>query len=213
MQYYLIQQSEMARNTKHQTHWHIGALAFFFLFCLTVFAFGQDDITYHQAPNAAKNEPKKKENNDYLERISVGGRVGLQVSTYYAFIELSPHAAYHFNDYFCAGIGGSYFFSHDNHYNISSHVFGPNVFAEAHFLNYLGVHLAYQALNYENIISPFERPRIWSNNISIGGGYYQRAGRVAMYFYALYNISDRPPKEDFYGRPLLFKAGFSIFLK
>jgi len=192
---------------------HIILILFF---GISFLAWGQnDDITYHQDPNVAKNEPKKKENKDFLERISVGGTVGLQIGTYYTFIELSPHAAYHFSDYFCAGIGGSYFYYYynDNYFKVSSHVFGPNVFAEAHFLKYVGVHLTYQALNYENIISLTEKPRIWSNNIAMGGGYYQRAGGIAMYCYLLYNFSDRPPKENFYGNPLLIKTGFSISLR
>jgi len=179
-------------------------------FGISFLAWGQnDDITYHQAPNVAKNEPKKKDNKDFLERISVGGTGGLQVGTY-TFVEISPHAAYHVNDYFSAGIGGSYFYYYDGFYKISTHVYGPMAFTEAHFLNYLGVHFAYQALNYENIISSFEKPRIWSNNLYMGGGYYQRAGQIAIYLYILYNF---PMKDSFYSSPILFKTGFSVFLK
>ena len=177
-------------------------------------AWGQhDDITYHQAPNAAKNNPPKKtERKDYLERISIGGMGGLQVGPA-TYVEIEPNAAYHFNKFVCVGVGGSYMFFHDNYSKFSSHVFGANAFAEGHFFNYLGLHAAYQAVNYDNFISSIAQPRIWSNHILLGGGYYQRAGRTAFYFYVLYNLSDRPLDETIYASPLLFKMGVSFFLK
>ena len=185
-----------------------------FLSTATV-VWGQDkDIIYHQAPNAAtaKDNPKKAGQKDYLEHISVGGTGGLQVG-YATCIAVSPHAAYHFNEYVCVGIGGSYVFYYDKYSNYSTHVFGASTFAEAHFFRYLGVHAAYEALNYENFVSTIAKPRIWSNHLCLGGGYYQRAGRVAFYCYALYNLSDRPLKETIYSSPLLFKMGFAFFLK
>jgi len=182
---------------------------------INVFAWGQnDDITYHQAPNAEKNEPKKTANRDYLERISVGGTGGLQIGSA-TYIELSPNIAYHFNDFVCLGAGGTYIFFQQKYqnYTYTDHVYGPEVFAESHFLNFLGVRVAYQALNYKIETSAIEFPRIWSNNLNFGGGYYQRAGRVSVYFYVLYNLSDRPQEENIYKFPFLVKAGFSIFLK
>jgi len=182
------------------------------IFSINMHAFGQEDITYHKAPNTEKNEPQKTEQKNYLEHISVGGTAGVQFGYRTFFIEVSPHAAYHFNDYFSAGVGGSYLYFNDKSQNYSTHVFGPKVFAEAHFLKYLGVHAAYQAFNYEVWLSPFEKQRIWSNNICVGGGYYQRVGRLVTYFYALYNFTDRP-ENNIYSSPLFFNAGFSFFLK
>ncbi|MCL2131229.1 MAG: hypothetical protein FWH36_02050 [Lentimicrobiaceae bacterium] len=183
------------------------------LFCINNFAFGQnDDITYHQAPNTVKNEPKNNINEDYLQRISVGGTGGFSVG-HATYIEVSPHAAYHFNEIFCVGLGGTYTFYYDNFYKYSNHIFGARLFSEAHFLNFLGVHATYRALNYENPTYLVENERIWSNNLSLGGGYYQRSGRLAVYFYVLYNWSDRPPQENIYNFPVLFEAGFTFFLK
>ena len=176
-------------------------------------AWGQnDDITYHQAPNVKQNDIKKVGKKDYLERISIGGTGGLYIG-YYTFIGISPNVAYHFNNLFCAGIGGSYFFYNDSHLKYSTHIFGPRVYTEAHFLKFLGAYVAYQAFNYEMEIPTIAKPRIWSNNLRLGAGYYQKAGRFAVYFYVLYNFSDRPPKENVFKEPLLFEGGFSIFLK
>jgi hypothetical protein len=182
----------------------------FFLFIVNFSVFGQD-INYHQAPNTAKTETKKTINKDFLEKISVGGTGGFSFGQIIS-VEVAPHVAYHFNQNFCVGVGGSYLFFKDRIDNYSTHVFGATVFAEAHFLKYLGVHAAYQALNYDNPVHSLENERIWSNNLSMGGGYYQRVGRTIVYFYVLYNLSDRPSRENIYGNPL-FKMGISYLLK
>ena len=184
----------------------VALLFLFFLFSLNILVLGQD-ITYHQAPNTTQNNTKKSKNDDILKRISVGGSGGLSIGQITA-IGIFPHAAYHFNDFVCVGIGGSYSFYNNNYYKYTDHIFGIKVFTEAHFLRFLGVHAAYQALNYKNPVPSIEKDRIWSNNLSLGGGYYQKMGRVAMYFYVLYNWSDRPPKEN-----ILYELGFSYFLK
>jgi hypothetical protein len=190
-------------------------LLFALFFSINLVVFGQnDDITYHQAPNTAKNEPKKKANTEYLERISIGGTGGLQIGNF-TYIELSPNAAYHFNNMFCAGIGGTYIFYQEKFYSYTytDHIYGPRAFAEGHFFNFLGLHAAYQGLNYKRALPTIEKPRIWSNNLCVGGGYYQRTGRFAMYVYLLWNFSDRSPEENIYKNPLLFKAGFDFFLR
>jgi len=199
-------------NSNTLAHWRIGTLIGFFLLSINILAWGQDDITYHQAPNTVKNEPKKKENKDYLERISIGGTGGLQVS-HFTYIELSPNVAYHFNDIFCLGLGGTYIFFQDRNWDYTDHIYGPRVFGEIHFLNFLGLHAAYQGLNYKAEFFGIEKPRIWSNNLCVGGGYYQKTGRVALYFYVLWNFSDRPLEENIYSYPLLLKTGISFFLK
>ena len=206
------------RNIGALTNWCRGKLllVLFVLLSMNRFAFGQEkeDITYHQAPNTAQSEQKKKGEKDYLERISIGGTGGLQIG-YTTYIELSPNVAYHFNDFVCVGLGASYIFFQNKMPNnkYTDHIFGPRAFAEAHFLRFLGVHAAYQALNYKKTIPTIEKPRIWSNNLCVGGGYYQKAERVAFYFYALWNFSDRPPEENIYAYPLLFKTGIVFFLK
>ena len=192
----------------------VGIILFF---CINLSIFAQNDdvsITYHQAPNAVKDTFKltrEKERDEILKKIAVGGMAGLQVGTY-TYIEISPDVSYHFNKWVAVGVGGTYIFLNDSYYKEQSHVFGARVFAEGHFLKYLGLHVAYQALNYDDFrTNPKFPPRIWSNNLSMGGGYYNRINRFSMYVFVLYNISNR---EDYniFGN-VLFKAGFSVFLK
>jgi hypothetical protein len=167
-------------------------------------------ITYHQAPDAVKDSSFfSSKRDDILQKIAVGGTLGVQVGTY-TYIELSPDVSYHFNKWVAVGVGGTYIFAHDSHNKSSSHVYGARVFAEGHFFNYIGLHVAYQALNYDDFRNQITQ-RIWSNNLSMGGGYYQRIDRFSLYFYLLYNISDRRDYNVF--GDLLVKVGFNIFLK
>jgi hypothetical protein len=166
-------------------------------------------ITYHQAPNVIEDtlKPFLKRDN-ILEKIAVGGTLGVQIGTY-TYIELSPDVSYHFNKWVSVGVGGTYIFAHDNYIKESSHIYGARVFTEGHFFNYVGLHVAYQALNYDDFRSTIVK-RIWSNNLSLGGGYYQRVDRFSLYFYLLYNISNQ--EYNVFG-DLLFKVGFNVFLK
>ncbi|MDR2406763.1 MAG: hypothetical protein LBE13_01415 [Bacteroidales bacterium] len=179
----------------------------------TFHSWAQNDdvtVTYHQAPNAVKDTSMfSLKRDDILKKIAVGGTLGLQVGTY-TYIELAPDVSYHFNKWVAVGVGGTYIFAYDNYYKQPSHIFGARVFTEGHFFNYLGLHVAYQALNYDDFRSKIVT-RIWSNNLSLGGGYYQRVDRFSLYFYLLYNISDQRDY-NVYGN-MLVKAGFNIFLK
>ena len=182
---------------------------------LNISLFAQNDdvtVTYHQAPDvvgkdSSRFSPEKRD--EILRKIAVGGTLALSVSTY-TYIELSPDISYHFNEWVAVGVGGTYIFAYDNYYKESFHVFGARAFVEGHFFNYIGLHAAYQALNFEDPRPKFDG-RIWSNNLSMGGGYYRRAERFSMYAFILYNTSNREGY-NIYGN-VLFKIGFNVFLK
>ena len=191
----------------------LGIIILFFGINISIFAQNDDvSITYHQAPNAVKDTTKfirERERDEILKKIAVGGMLSLQVGTV-TYIDVSPDISYHFNKWVSVGVGGTYIFVNDSYYKESSHVFGARVFVEGHFFQYLGLHVAYQALNYDDF-RPKIPERIWSNNISVGGGYYQRVNRFSMYAFALYNVSNREDYNIF--GSLLFKVGFGVFLK
>jgi len=172
--------------------------------------FAQNDdvsITYHQAPDVVKDTVKPLYKNDkILQKIAVGGWLGLQFGTY-TYIEISPDVSYHFNKWVAVGVGGSYSYSSYN--KLSYHEWGPRAFAEGHFFNYLGLHAAYQAMNYEDFYTLRLPERAWANILNIGGGYYSRVGRSSIYVYILYCISNK----EIYNNQWGFKTGFNVFLK
>ena len=88
------------------------------------------------------------------------------------------------------------------------------MFAEAYFLRYICAHVEYQLINYkEDWLAPnIDAKRLWSNNLMVGGGYYQKpSDNYAIYLLLLYNFTDTPD-QDVLGNPVV-KAGFSIWLK
>ena len=183
-------------------------------FSLNASLLAQNDdvsITYHQAPDVVKDTSKSVLlNHDVLQKIAIGGMLALQIGTY-TYVELSPDISYHFNKWVAVGVGGTYIFAHDSYYQLSSHVFGARIFAEGHFLNWIGLHAAYQALNFDDMRPQTLEHRIWSNNLSFGGGFYQRYDRVSAYVFVLYNTSNREG-HNIYGN-VLFKFGFNVFLR
>ena len=168
-------------------------------------------VTYHQAPQTHldTSETNYKRDN-ILEKIAIGGTMGLQFGGY-TYVEVSPDISYHFNKWLCAGVGGTYIFAKNNYYKKTDHIFGARVFVEGHFFNYIGLHVAYQAINYDDFRPQTLSDRMWSNNLSMGGGLYQRFGRGSAYVYVLYNISNQE-EYNVLGN-ILFKAGFNIFLR
>lgn len=198
----------------HHLKFRFLVIGLFLVICPTVMLYSQNDdvrVTYHQAPNTSvdsSSSPSYK-NDKILEKIAVGGTLGLQIGGG-VYFSISPDISYHFNKWVAVGIGGTYTLNYDNYFKKAYHMFGARAFVEGHFFNYLGLHVGYEALNFEEYLSSqLIRDRIWANNLMLGGGYYQRFGRASTYFYVLYNLTDRP--EYFYN--LTFKAGFNIFLK
>ena len=190
-----------------------GIVILFLGFNVSLMAQNDDvSITYHQAPNVAVKDTSKfspEKRDEILRKTAIGGTLALSFGTF-IYIELAPDISYHFNEWVAVGVGGTYIFAYDNYYRESFHVFGARAFVEGHFFNYIGLHVAYQALNFDDLRPKFEG-RIWSNNLSMGGGYYRRAERFSMYAFILYNMSDREGY-NIYGN-VLFKLGFNVFLK
>jgi len=190
-----------------------GIVILFLGFNVSLMAQNDDvSITYHQAPNVAVKDTSKfspEKRDEILRKTAIGGTLALSFGTF-TYIELAPDISYHFNEWVAVGVGGTYIFAYDNYYREPFHAFGARAFVEGHFFNYIGLHVAYQALNFDDLRPKFEG-RIWSNNLSMGGGYYRRAERFSMYAFILYNMSDREGY-NIYGN-VLFKFGVNVFLK
>ncbi len=189
----------------------------FFFFCNNSLLLAQsDDVTYYRSP--IMKDTSKIKYYDWLSKLSVGGNFGLSLTSSIINVELSPHIAYHATDWFATGLGFTYMFYNfrdiTNASIYSTHIFGGSVFAEAYFLRLLCAHVEYQLLNYDNLwkVNVMAPDRLWSNNLLLGGGVYQKAtDRFAIYLLILYNISNRP-NDNILISPVI-KTGFTVWLK
>lgn len=178
-----------------------------------------NDVNYHYQSNddaVQQHIEQVEKKNAILSKIGVGGTAGLQFGSYF-HVELSPDVTYHFNKWVCVGAGGTYMLTYMNTTGFKdfSHVFGARVFVEPHFFNYLALHVEYQWLNYDLYTifnNRYSVNRTNSHNILLGGGYYQRAGRVAIYLLLFYNLSDKKYPDNILDS-FVVKAGFTYFLK
>lgn len=159
--------------------------------------------------------------NSFLSKMTVGGTLGFNFNRYNTNIEISPEIAYHFNDWVCVGVGATYMFSRYNNKSsfeepINSHVGGARAFVEGHLFNYVALHVEYRWLNYDlytyNIHNSLEKSRTNSHNILLGGGFYRKIDRFAVYFQIFYNISNKPRNENILD-DVVYKAGFCFFLR
>ena len=185
------------------------------------------DVSYFQS-NQNRNiaqqaiEPRQSQSvNNFLSKMSVGGTLGFNFNRYNTNIEISPEIAYHFNDWVCVGVRATYMFSRYNDKSsfeepINSHVGGAGAFVEGHLFNYVALHVEYRWLNYElytyNIHNSLEKSRTNSHNILLGGGFYRKIDRFAVYFQIFYNISNKPRNENILD-DVVYKAGFAFFLR
>ncbi len=175
------------------------------------------EVKYHQQKDTSNADWKKKfdknEKKDYfLTHTSVGGTAGVNIGTY-VYLSISPEMTYHFNKWCGAGVGATYAFSTIMKTQQYSHVFGARVFFESYFFNYVALHLEYQWLNYNVYTNNiFDKSRMSSNNILLGGGFYNIRDRVAYYALLLYVISDKKYPNNILGE-LEPRIGITIFLK
>jgi hypothetical protein len=195
---------------------YIVVLLFFVFYHFSALQAQSDDVTYYKSPIV--KDTSKIRYYDWLSKLSVGGNFGLSFTPSIINIELSPHIAYHPVDWFATGLGFTYMFYHfrnvTNASIASSHIAGGSVFTEAYFLKFLCVHAEYQLLNYDNFwkTNVMDPHRLWSNNLLLGGGFYQKStDKFAVYVLILYNISNRPD-ENVLTSPVV-KTGFTIWLK
>lgn len=133
-----------------------------------------------------KHPPKER----FLDKVFVGGNVGLQFGTV-TFAEISPLVGYRINDQISAGVGITYQYYHykDKYYDLETNVYGGRLFGRYFFTNFFFAHAEYEYLNLEAF--DFQRRRVDVGSFLAGGGYIQRFGNnsgiVAM---LLYNFTE-----------------------
>ena len=160
---------------------------------------------------AAQDAPAKKKS-DFMDRLRLGGYLGLQFGTI-TYIDVSPMLMYAFTDRFYGGIGGSYMFFKDKRYvpSYTSNTYGGRTFLQYIIWQGLFAHVEYELLNvdfYDPATSELGRTNL--NNVFIGGGYRQAiAGRSFASITILYNLNDSMYSP--YQNPLI-RIGFGIGL-
>lgn len=152
----------------------------------------------------------KKLDAKWMDKVFVGGNIGLSFGTNYSYLNLSPNIGYQVTEKISVGTGISYIYTNNN--GVDFHDYGGNVFTRYKILDQFFAMAQYEILNYDY---GFERGRDNYSTVLLGGGITQSVGKNAnIVVTALYNLlydsnsADNGP----YNSPLVVSGGISLGL-
>ncbi len=142
----------------------------------------------------ADNEDDEPDVRDltFKERVYVGGSLGLQISNFATFVDVSPMVGYRLTNRLSSGIGLKYQYYHEKLIGYGTHVYGGSVFAKALIIPQAFIYGEFETLNLE---APYFREnsgdRFWEQNYFAGLGFRQQIGPKAFFnIMLLYNFND-----------------------
>ena len=184
-------------------------ILFIFIFAFASYAVGQaDDVPLPKSLRSHQPRSWEKKKLDMM----VGGNFGAQFGSYTA-VSVSPMFGVYPVKWLLVGVGGTYMFSHDKYYNLSSHVFGANVFAEGLiWKRRIIAHVGYEYVNYDSFyitqgVVGVQKERMGSHAILLGPGYRQElSDSFAIYALLLFDVVQNT--KSFYNNPI-FRVGIT----
>lgn len=195
------------------------------LFCLLLLALLMNTavVAQDQEPQPEKQEAPKGFDKS---RLFVGGNLGLNFSSYYTLINVSPQLGYRFNDYLAAGAGVNFIYSSQKDYRVDGSdysrtnygVAGLNIFGRVYPIQQVFLQLQPE-MNYtwgrrkfyDGVTPPYTYTgQITPSLLAGAGGALSTGGNGAFIIMIQYDLlqSNRTP----YGSRPFFSFGYNIGL-
>lgn len=196
----------------------IPIIAIFLFASLDSIGQSSEEVSSGDRRNLEESKPSEKakvRNNDWKERVFVGGNIGGSFGNNYSFFEISPFVGYRITPKFLGGLGFTYrYVSQKYSYrdpstgliredNLTDHQYGIRPFLRYFILPQLFLHGEYEALNVTEFTGEIyndsqgapqfrvNEDRRWVNSALGGAGYFQSTGgRGGIFFMVLYNFID-----------------------
>ncbi|MDO9000276.1 hypothetical protein [Sediminibacterium sp.] len=183
-------------------------IIFFLFFCLS-FRAQTDDVYVGKTDKDTTFRPKKKRNNDWIDKVTYGSNVQAIFGSY-TYIYLSPTIGYTPFKNFNFGIGFIYSYvsiNYKGYGRFSQSIYGGHSYAryfinESFFVQGQFDHLLQP--NVYNIYNPSEK--VWVDYALIGGGYRQSLGNKAALITSIM-INATPNRLSIYPNPII-QIGF-----
>jgi hypothetical protein len=172
----------------------------------------------------ARPEPQtnqeQKQKQEFLQRISLGGYLGVQFGTI-TNVEITPIVTYEVATPFYVGVGFTYMYYRDKRYypEYSSSGIGGRLFARYHIWQDLFVQAEYDPLNlsyydyyYDNAGNLIRGPKsnTWVHDLLVGAGYRQWiGGRAFATLVIFWNVNESLYSP--YRNPII-RIGFGVGL-
>jgi len=145
---------------------------------------------------------------DWMDKIVLGGNVGLSFENNFLYLNLSPNLGYQITEKLTLGTGVSYIYSSFN--GVSFHNYGANFFSRYKIFDQIFAMAQYELLNYD---SGLESGRENYSTLLLGGGLAQPIGGNAyLVVSALYNVlyDTNSLNNGPYNSPLIVSGGISL---
>ena len=162
---------------------------------------------------SAQTDREIQDNSSFLDRVFVGGNLGLQFGDV-TNVQVAPIIGYRVTNDFSAGVGVQYQYLKYKRFvpALSSNNYGTSVFARYRVEDPLFLQAEYEYLNYEYHVTTLESQRSSLSSVFVGGGISQPlGGNAAFTLSVMYNLSyDATDVNSPYNSPLRVGGGINL---
>jgi len=162
---------------------------------------------------SAQTDKEIQDNSSFLDRVFVGGNLGLQFGDI-TNVQIAPIAGYRVTNDFSAGVGVQYQYIKYKRFApaLTSNNYGTSVFARYRVKDPFFLQVEYEYLNYEYYVTASEPLRSSLSSLFVGGGISQPINANAAFTLSvLYNLSyDETDLNSPYSSPLRVSGGINL---
>jgi hypothetical protein len=141
------------------------------------------------------------------DKIVFGGNVGLSFNSIGTFALAQPMLGYRVFPHTILGAGFIYIYQSRTlapNLKLSTHTYGPLVFAQQEILSAIIAHAEWQPINYEYFRTITTSERVWLNQFFVGGGYGSNGAQILLLYDLLYDANSSIYRNS----PYLLRIGF-----
>lgn len=162
----------------------------------------------------AQNGNEIDENSSFLDRVYVGGNLGLSFGDI-TNVQIAPIVGYRVTNRFSVGAGPQYQYTRiklRGGNDLTSNNYGFNLFARYNIVEPFFLQAEYEYLNFELFNADLTSFRENFSNVLIGGGISQPIGSRAFFnLTVLYNVTyDNNAQFTPYDSPVIVRAGINL---
>ena len=162
----------------------------------------------------AQTDKEIQDNSSFLDRVFVGGNLGLQFGDI-TNVQVAPIVGYRITNDLSAGLGVQYQYTKNKRINpaVVSNNYGTSIFTRYRVKAPFFLQAEYEYLNYEVTFVPsFETERRSVSSLFVGGGISQPINENAAFTLSvLYNLSyDETDINSPYSSPLRISGGINL---
>ncbi len=163
---------------------------------------------------SAQTDKEIQDNSSFLDRVYVGGNLGLQFGDI-TNVQVASIVGYRVTNDFSAGLGVQYQYTKNKRFSpaLTSNNYGASIFTRYRIKSPFFLQVEYEYLDYEiTFIPSFETERRSVSSLFAGGGITQPiSANAAFTLLVLYNLSyDQTDLTSPYSSPLRVSGGINL---